>query len=417
MTRLVPIVCGQVFTLVVGVLGLKLVSQFLSPEIFGTYALLLTLTGLGMQFTHAGLYNHAIRCWQREAAVNRAAYLGFLWREHWRATGPLVWLVTGVGVGVGLWQGEAFWLWSVSVLVLANVAQTSSGLAQGVLNAAERHWAVFGVTGSALATRTLLPLAAVAWLGPSLPVLMSGLGASAMTVTCLLLALAGPAGRRRDADAVAQARWTDELRGYTQPYFWLGVGGWLLQSADRWLVFAFFDDRRTGLFALASSLGGIIPAMLAGTMLQISFPRVFRLADEAVVSGDWTTVARHCDRLTAVYLTAAVAGLLGLAGLGPHLVGWLVDARFAPALPLVLAAGMATVSVQVNQFYYLLLQGQQRGTKMVSVMSAVAGVKTLGSALAAWVSWECFLGWQCVSVGVSALLGRQLIRRAALGDA
>ena len=78
---------------------------------------------------------------------------------------------------------------------------------------------------------------------------------------------------------------------------------------------------------------------------------------------------------------------------------------------------MAAVSVQVNQFYYLLLQGQQRGTKMVSVMGAVAGVKTLGSVLAAWASWECFLGWQCVSVAVSALLGRQLIRRAALGHA
>lgn len=239
MTRLVPIVCGQVFTLVVGVLGLKLVSQFLSPEIFGTYALLLTLTGLGMQFTHAGLYNHAIRCWQREAAANRAGYVGFLWREHWRATGPLLWLVAGVGVGVGLWQGEAFWLWSVPVLVLANVAQTSSGLAQGVLNAAERHWAVFGVTGTALATRTLLPLASAVWLGASLPALLGGLATHALVVTWLLITMAGAAGRRRDADAVAQARWTNELRGYTRPYFWLGVGGWLLQSADRWLVFAF----------------------------------------------------------------------------------------------------------------------------------------------------------------------------------
>ena len=417
MTRLVPIVCGQVFTLVVGVLGLKLVSEFLSPEIFGTYALLLTLTGLGMQFTHAGLYNHAIRCWQREDAGNRADYTGFLWREHWRATRPLVWLVAAVGLGVWLWRGEAFWLWSVPVLMLANVAQTSSGMAQGVLNAAERHWAVFGVTGTALATRTLLPLAAAVALGPSLPALLGGLTAHALAVIGLLLVLAGRVGRSGAVKAGTQARWTDELRGYTRAYFWLGVGGWLLQSADRWLGFALFDDRRTGLFALASSLAGIIPTILAGTMLQMSFPRVFRLADAAAGSDKWTHVARHCDRLTAVYLTAAVVGLLGLAWLGPHLVGWLVDARFAPALPLVLAAGLATVSVQVNQFYYLLLQGQQRGAKMVAVMGAVAGVKTLGSALAAWVSWEWFLGWQCASVAVSALLGRQLIRRAALGQA
>lgn len=416
MTRLIPIVCGQGFTLLVGILGLQLTSRLLAPETYGTYALLLTLTGLGMQFTHAGLYNHAIRCWQREPAASRAGYLQFLRREHWRSVGALTGLVAGVCAAVWLWQRDAFWLWTLPVLVLANVALTASGMTQGVLNAAERHWAVFGVTGGALVMRTLLPLAAVAWLGPSLPALVGGLAAYALIVGAVMFVLAakavGPA-----ADTASQARWAGELPGYQRSYFWLGVGGWLLQSADRWLVFGFFDERQTGMFALASSLAGIVPMMLAGTLLQWAFPRVFRQADEATASGDWSAIARLCDRLTAVFMITAMLGLLVLAELGPFLVGWLVDARFAPAMPLVLAAGMAAVSVQVNQFYYLLLQGQQRGERMVAVMSMVACVKTLGSALAALVSWEWFLVWQCVSAGVSAWLGRQLIRRAALGHA
>ncbi len=414
MTRLIPIVCGQGFTLLVGILGLQLTSRLLAPETYGTYALLLTLTGLGLQFTHAGLYNHAIRCWQREATANRAGYLGFLCREHWRSVGALAGLVGGVCAAVWLWQRDGFWLWTLPVLVLANVAQTASSLAQGVLNAAERHWAVFAVTGGALVTRTLLPLAAVAWLGPSLPALVGGLAAHALIVGAVMLGLAAKVVGPAAADAASQTRWAGELPGYQRSYFWLGVGGWLLQSADRWLVFAFFDERQTGMFALASSLAGIVPMMLAGIMLQWGFPRVFRQADAAAASGDWLAVARQCDRLTAVFLITAMLGLLALAEVGPFLVGWLVDARFASAMPLVLAAGMAAVSVQVNQFYYLLLQGQQRGERMVAVMSVVAGVKTLGSALAALVSWEWFLGWQCVSAGVSAWLGRQLIRRAAL---
>jgi len=416
MTRLVPIVCGQGFTLLVGILGLQLASRLLTPETYGTYALLLTLTGLGLQFTHAGLYNHAIRCWQREAATNGPGYLAFLRREHQRSVGPLIALVGCVCVAVWLWQREAFWLGVVPVLVLVNAAQAAGGLAQGVLNAAERHWAVFGVAGGALLTRTLLPLAVVAWWGPSLPALVGGLTVHALILGAALLALAakaaGPAGAAAD-----QARWAGELPGYQRSYFWLGVGGWLLQSADRWLVFAFFDERLTGLFALASSLAGIVPTMLAGVMLQSAFPQVFRQSDAAAAANDWRAVARQCDRLTAVFLVTAMLGLLALAALGPHLVGWLVDARFAAAMPLVLAAGMAAVSVQVNQFYYLLLQGQQRGERMVAVMTVVAGVKTAGSAVAALVSWEWFLGWQCVSAGVSAWLGRQLIRRAALGQA
>ena len=172
MTRVIPIVCGQGFTLLVGLFGLQLISRLLSPEIYGTYALLLTLTGLGLQFTHAGLYNHAIRCWQRESVADQAGYLSFLRYEHWRSVRMLTGLVAGACAAVWLWQRDAFWLWALPVLLLANVAQTASALTQGVLNAAERHWAVCGVMGGALVTRTLLPLGAVAWLGPSLPALV-----------------------------------------------------------------------------------------------------------------------------------------------------------------------------------------------------------------------------------------------------
>ncbi len=415
MTRLVPIVCGQGFTLLVGIAGLKLSSRLLTPETYGAYALLLTLTGLGLQFTHAGLYNYAIRCWQREAAKNGPGFLAFLRREHQRSIGPLIALVGGVCVAVWLWQQDSSWLWVLPVLVLVNAAQAGVGLAQGVLNAAERHWAVFGLSGGALLMRTLLPLAAAAWWGPLLPALVGGLMLHGLILSAVLLTLTAKAAGV--AEAADQARWAGELPGYRRSYFWLGVGGWLLQSADRWLVFAFFDEQLTGLFALASSLAGIVPAMLAGIMLQLAFPRVFRQSDAAAVANDWRVVAQQCDRLTAVFLVTAMLGLVALAALGPHLIGWLVDARFAAAMPLVLAAGMAAVSVQVNQFYYLLLQGQQRGEPMVKVMTVVAGVKTAGSAVAALVSWEWFLGWQCVSAGVSAWLGRQLIRRAALGRA
>lgn len=413
MTRLVPVACGQVLTLGVGLLGLRLTSQLLSPEIFGSYALLLTLTGLGMQFTHAGLYNHAIRCWQREAGSHQAGYVSFLWQAHWQAASPLAVLVVAAGVLVWAWRGDTVWLWSVPVVLLANVAQTTAGLTQGVLSAAERHWAVLGVNALTQLTRTLLPLAAVLWLTPSLAVLLGGLTAHGVVMLLATLGLVMALGARGSEAAAEQSRWREELRGYSRPYFWLGVGGWLLLFADRWLVFALFDERRTGLFALASSLGSIIPAATAGIMLQLGFPRMFRLSDEAQASGDWSAVARRCDRLTVVYLVVAIGGLTLLAVLGPHLVGWLVDARFAPAMPLVLAAGMAAVSVQVNQFHYLLLQGQQKSADMVPVMGAVAGVKTAGSLVAACVSWDSFLAWQCVSVAVTALLGRQLIRRAA----
>jgi hypothetical protein len=95
---------------------------------------------------------------------------------------------------------------------------------------------------------------------------------------------------------------------------------------------------------------------------------------------------------------------------GPHLIGWLIAERYSPSMLLLFPAGMAAITVQANQFYYLLLQGQHNSAGMVRVMAAVAGLKTLGTALAALLSWNAFLAWLMISMILSPLLGRWMIR-------
>ena len=74
------------------------------------------------------------------------------------------------------------------------------------------------------------------------------------------------------------------------------------------------------------------------------------------------------------------------------------------------------VASQVNQFYYLLLQGQQNSAGMVRVMLIVSGIKTLGSIGTALISWSLFSDWLIASLFISGLLGRWLIRRMAFRD-
>lgn len=413
MKRLLPIVCNQAFTLLIGLIGVKLISRWVPPAVYGPYALLLTLTQLSTTLSHAGLFNHLIRNWRREQ--DRAGtYSRFIWRAFWRDGGLLAVVLGAVGLAVFAFRPDPVWLWSLPALFAVNLAGALAALAQGAFNAEERQWRMLGVSALATASRVLLPLMVVVLLGATLAALISGLALHALLMGVFVVLLFRNVADAPDADAQTLAGWRQTLRDYGRPYLWMGVGGWLLQSADRWIVAAFFGEEQAGLFALASSLGGIIPAMAAAGLLQWVFPKMFRMADQARTPADWRNLAARCDWLTLLFLAVSLAGLGALSAIGPHFVGWLIDVKYEPAMPLLLWTGLAVVSVQVNQFHYLLLQGRQNSAAMVWVMTVVAGVKTLGSVAAAAISWPCFLGWLGVSALLSAALGRSMIRHYAL---
>src|SRR6185436_13089547 len=119
--------------------------------------------------------------------------------------------------------------------------------------------------------------------------------------------------------------WIKELKEYGRPFLWMGIGGWMLQFVDRWIVYGFFGKDQAGLFAYASNIGAIIPTLVVGGLMQLVFPAIFRQADEARTGADWQRIATRCDRVTFVFLGLTVSGLALLAAIGPYLVGLLIS--------------------------------------------------------------------------------------------
>jgi len=115
MNRLVPIACNQAFTILVGLIGVKLTSRLVPPEIYGPYALLLTLTQLGVTLSHAGLFNYVIRCWQRERE-RAGAFARFVGREYWRAGRLLAGILAAAALAAYSGDRNPAWLWSLPVL-------------------------------------------------------------------------------------------------------------------------------------------------------------------------------------------------------------------------------------------------------------------------------------------------------------
>jgi len=414
MRRLVPIVVNQFGAFVFGIIGIKLLSWLVPPAINGVYQVyFLTLAQIAVQITHPGLINFTSRYWQRERS-QASQFVRFLWVRSWINLQLLAPLLGVLVAAVALGLGDLQWLWCLPMLVLANWVIALNAAATLALNADERHWAICALNSTAAATRALLPLALAYALGATFLVLGLGFALHALLLGACVLWLFRAAWRASPPSTDANRQWLQQLRRYGRPFAWLGLGGWLLQFADRWAVALFFGEDQAGLFALASNLGGYVPTLALAGLMQGVFPAVFRQADAATTADDWRRLARHCDAFTLVFLALAVGGLACLHGVAPHLVGWLIDARYERSLVMIFAGGLAMVTSQVNQFQYLLLQGQHNSAAMVRVMLTLAGIKTAGSLVAAAISWPAFLWWLVISMPVSAWLGRHLIRKVAL---
>jgi O-antigen/teichoic acid export membrane protein len=409
MRHLVPIVFNQVAGLVFGLVGIKLISKLVPPAVYGAYSLYLTLTQLGLLLTHSGLVNHAARYWQREEG-QAGSYARYLCKMGWKNALPLIPVLVVVTAALSRFDRDAVWLWALPLLFVSNQTFALANVASGALNASARHWAFFCLGVISSGTRALFPALMVLLLDATFLVLGAGFALHGVAVLCWLVFVFRWAWNSGEASAEKQKKWDQELKEYGRPFILMGIGGWLLLSVDRWVVFHFFGEERAGIFALASNVAAILPNLISAGLIQFVFPSTFRRADAARTMDDWRKLARFCDYVTMIFLAIATVGLSLLAVVGPYLIGWLIAERYSPSMSLLLPAGMAAITVQANQFYYLLLQGQHNSAGMVRVIAAVAGLKTLGSALAALFSWKAFLAWLMISMILSPLLGRWMIR-------
>src|SRR6185503_16655609 len=159
MRPLVPIILTQAVTMLFGLLGTKWISQLVAPDIYGSYALFLTLTQLGLFLTHSGIINHCSRYWDRESA-HSVAYAWFVWLEHWRAATPLSLLLVAVLIGTALYFSDTQWLWVFPLLLLANLAVALTQTTTAVLNHTRQGWRLFALQSLASMTRAGLPVLA-----------------------------------------------------------------------------------------------------------------------------------------------------------------------------------------------------------------------------------------------------------------
>ncbi len=395
---LLPIVLAHAVGLLCGLAGVKLSSWLVPPTDFGRYGVFLTFTPLGMWVVHAGVIKYVSRQWAE--AADRGAML----RAVIAAAGrKLPWLAGAAAVAAVLIAGRGAAVVFPAVL-LAALLLSGGAIAQTALQAARQHWRDLAVSGTGSVTRSFLPPLLYAAAGGSVLALYGG-----FCLHAFALAAAGAWALRacwRPAGPPA-ARLAASYEG--PMFIVLAATAWILLSLGRWLTAAFFGADATGYFVLAGNLAALVPSMLLTILLQFQQPVFFSLASED--PGPRRELARRVDRTALAHAALTLAGLVALRLVAPALIGPLISARYAAAIPWLLPAGCAVLAVSSGGFYHSLLLAGRRERACGPVELTAAAVLIAGALATAAVGELWFQRWLLFSPVVPWLVNRPFARR------
>jgi len=395
---LLPISLAQATGLLCGLAGVKLSTWLVPPDDFGRYGVFLTFTPVGMWVVHAGIIQFVSRHWA--AAPDRGALLRAVAAAFWR---KMPWLVAAAAATTALMGGRAGWTVFPFVLVAAFFLSVGT-VAQTALQAGRRHWNDLAVAATGSLTRSFLPPLLFAAAGGSVFALYGG-----YCLHAFALASAGvltlrlwwrPAGM--GAAAVAPV--------YEGPMFVaLSATAWILSSLGRWIMAAFFGAGATGYFVLAGNLAALVPTMLGAVIFQFFQPDFF--ADASEGGAPRKALAARVDRVAFGHAALSLAGLASLRLIAPWLIGPLISARYADALPWLLPAGAFATATMTASFYHSLLLAGRRERSCLPVDLSTAALLATGCLASAAAGMEWFARWMMLAPIVPWLLTRTLARR------
>jgi hypothetical protein len=398
-TRLLPIALGQVLGMGCGILGVRMMSHWVSPTDYGQYGLFLTATPVGMWVVHAGLIKFTSRYWGQSSA--RASLLHELVLAFLR---KLPWLVLAVVIVAGPIDSLHF-LSVTAALIFSATFLSWTNLAQAALQSARENWRDFGVSGTGSLTRTFLPPLCYVAVSSTTLSLYAG-----FSLHALLVAAAGTLALRRywrnpETETVPQL-----TAVYDGPLFiGLAVTGWIMVGLNRWIVAGFFGPSAAGYFVLAGNIA-LIAASMPGAIFQQYFqPGIF--AAPHSTAQERRALARKMDWIAQGYCAVALSGLTLLQYIAPWFVGSLISEKYRAALPYIMPAGFFLAALVTGSFFHSMLLAGRRERACAPVDLSTAAVLATGCFLTAAVGGEPWLcRWLLIAPLVPWLLTRPLAR-------
>lgn len=301
---------GQVASALGSLLGIRLLTEIMSPEVFGNVSLLLGIAALAMGFATAPLMHAILRFYP---ASEDAGHLPQLRRIALRtlvfsclATGLLL-----VG-GWAIWQASfGGWFWMGILLVAILFVDSFRSLGITFLSAARRQQSMSFWTALESWLRPGFAAILILYFGESAPAVLVGyLTASSL----LLFNYRGIFTTHREQQQEVSATFPRhstlavEMLRYALPLIPLAIVGWISGQADRYILGGILDLWAVGIY---TAIYGLVsrPFLLAGATVELTIrPLYYR----AVMGGDRQQAADMERRWLQALIVICTLGVLTL---------------------------------------------------------------------------------------------------------
>lgn len=294
---------GQAASVLATLVGLRLITEFVPPPVYGTVALALGIVALAQGLTVGPLMQAVLRFYPDQDACAGEVHLRRAARSALRK--PLLLALSALSMGGGITamlrpQHLALVLFGLVLFLI----ETVRSIEITFLNAARRQRALaLLVTADAW----LRPFDAVmlVWLwGPHPALIIGGYALGAAMALALYWGLAQPLRGSQSAPGPPQ-RTTEEVAQRLQAYAWpltaLPLIGWVIGQADRYLIGGMAGIEAAGLYAALYGLASK-PFLMLSSSIELALRQPF-----------YSRVSAGDRRGARAAVTVWLAGTVGLA--------------------------------------------------------------------------------------------------------
>ncbi len=358
---------GQIAAFAGRMVGLRLLTELISPGTYAEVVLLIGFTTLGGNTFCSPLTEAAIRFYPEASREDRVGALRALLRSMLL---PRTLIAAFIVVGGGLLWGRAHGeeanrlaVFAAALLLALDVSRTFE---HGILNAARRHrtfawWQTVDAWGRAAGAAIVLK-----WWGESAFGALMGYAVAAGLTNSIF-------HRSRVSTGVAESSSNDEAwRGsfrvrilqFSTPLAAVAFLGWVMSLSDRYLIASMISEHEAGIYSAAYGLASQ-PFIMASNVLNLTMRPIF---NEAIARRD----VRYERTIFLAWLALSVVvlaiGLFLINLLAEPIVRIALGQDYWNASQLVPIISMAYVLQGVQQVFSMLLYAQQRTTALMAIL-------------------------------------------------
>jgi len=299
---------GQ-FSSVIGTLfGLRILTELLSPTLFGEFTLGLTIAFFSTQIIFGPKANGIVRYYaiaQKEGKMQ--SYVHSINEILYRAA-ALTAILGSIVVCVLVAMQQHKWAVIVASATAVAICSGYSSVYSVLLNASRRRSLVAAHQGTEPWVKLACAFGATLLLGPhaASPLIGYAIG-HAISITYLQRAT-----RRLHSECLSptegERNWTMDIKAFSVPFMMFAIFTWANISSDRWALQHFAGANEVGLYAAAFMLGYSPMIIVSSMLVQLVTPIVYQTIGISSCSSSVLVAKRQCDVLSNVILALTSIG-------------------------------------------------------------------------------------------------------------